>query len=251
MDIVLLVEAMTPEFGRLFWDYIKAAGYAHHLKSGKNVFYRFHSPKSSDYPRVIELFSRQIEGLPVPADAVLTPVPINDEVSSLSAILLDDEYYGLLRSGIRRIQGIPVLDEKHLILFKAKAWLELTELRERDTSLVHANDISKHFGDIFNRLVPLLPQDYSCVLPLPKSVEDDMAEFVRKAGKLRNRKGNLHEEDAGWQKKANVLIASYGLPTASVHWKLPVKMVLIANKRKAEAQQPDTGRRKRNEPGLD
>ena len=61
---------------------------------------------------------------------------------------------------------------------------------------------------------------------MPVSVEDDMAEFVRKAGKLRNRNGNMHEEDEGWQTKANVLIASFGLPTASVPWKLPIKMCL-------------------------
>ena len=212
LDIVLLVEAITPDFGRAFWDYIKTAGYAHQQKSGKNIFYRFHSPISVDYPKVIELFSRQIEGLPIPADAVLTPVPISDELSSLSAILLDDEYYRLLRSGIRRIKGVPVLDEKRLILFKAKAWLELTELRERDSALVHANDISKHFSDIFNRLVLLLPQDYSHVLALPESVEDDMVDFLRKAGKRSNRDGVMYEEDKGWQKKANALIAAYGLP---------------------------------------
>ena len=29
LDIVLLVEALTPDFGRKFWDFIKAGGYEH------------------------------------------------------------------------------------------------------------------------------------------------------------------------------------------------------------------------------
>lgn len=50
IDIVLIVESMTAEFGRRFWEYIKEAGYEHLNKSsGKVQFYRFTSPKSWYY----------------------------------------------------------------------------------------------------------------------------------------------------------------------------------------------------------
>ena len=39
IDIVLIVESMTAEFGRKFWEYIKEAGYEHQNKSTGTVQY--------------------------------------------------------------------------------------------------------------------------------------------------------------------------------------------------------------------
>jgi len=41
---------------------------------------------------MIELFSRRINSIELPEDAVLTPLPLDDDLSSLSAILLDNDY---------------------------------------------------------------------------------------------------------------------------------------------------------------
>ena len=69
---------------------------------------------------MIELFSR-VPDLPLLPHAHLTPVHIADDISSLSAILLNDDYYAFLLSGRRIIDGLSVLDEKYLIPFKVKA----------------------------------------------------------------------------------------------------------------------------------
>lgn len=54
IDIVLIVEAITAEFGKQFWEYIIEAGYEHKNKSsGEAQFYRFTSPRSKDYPYMI------------------------------------------------------------------------------------------------------------------------------------------------------------------------------------------------------
>ncbi len=46
IDIVLILEAMTPEFGMHFWNYIKTGEYVHLNKStGAPQFYRFSSPR--------------------------------------------------------------------------------------------------------------------------------------------------------------------------------------------------------------
>ena len=46
LDLVLLVEALTPEFGRVFWDFVKEGGYENRQKSsGKPQFYRFSKPE--------------------------------------------------------------------------------------------------------------------------------------------------------------------------------------------------------------
>ena len=75
----------------------------------------------------MELLSKKPEFMFLGEDAVLTPLPIDEEISSLSAILLNDEYYELLRKGQIIIEGIPVLTAECLIPFKAKAWQDLSQ----------------------------------------------------------------------------------------------------------------------------
>ena len=42
IDMVLIIEALTAEFGTAFWNYITEAGYEHKNKStGETQFYRF------------------------------------------------------------------------------------------------------------------------------------------------------------------------------------------------------------------
>lgn len=124
IDIVLIVESITAEFGEAFWDYIKEAGYEHLNKSnGTPQFYRFTVPKSKEYPYMIEIFSRNPDYIILGDDAILIPLPIDDEISSLSAILLNEAYYELLKTGQMLIDGIPVLSPTCLIPFKAKICL--------------------------------------------------------------------------------------------------------------------------------
>lgn len=124
IDIVLIVESITAEFGEAFWDYIKEAGYEHLNKSNGNPqFYRFTAPKSKEYPYMIEIFSRNPDYIILGDDAILTPLPVDDEISSLSAILLNEAYYELLKTGQMLIDGIPVLSPTCLIPFKAKICL--------------------------------------------------------------------------------------------------------------------------------
>lgn len=87
IDLVLILEALTPEFGERFWQYIVQAGYEHRNKrTGEPQFYRFSHPKSREYPFMIELFTRRTEKIRLPDEAVLTPLPLEGDVSSLSAL---------------------------------------------------------------------------------------------------------------------------------------------------------------------
>ena len=155
VDIVLIVESITAEFGRQFWEYVKEAGYEHLNKSTGNAqFYRFTSPKSKEYPYMIEIFSKNPDFIILEDDAVLTPLPIDDEISSLSAILLNEAYYELLKTGQMMVEGIPVLSPTCLIPFKAKAWLDLKE-RKLNGEQVDSKNIKKHKNDVF-RLAQLI-----------------------------------------------------------------------------------------------
>lgn len=158
IDMVLIVEAVTPEFGKRFWDYIIKAGYEHQNKStGLPQFYRFSHPRNSSYPFMIELFTRRIDALILPESATLTPFPIDDDISSLSAILLNNEYYEFLLHGRVLIDGITILDAGYLIPFKAKAWLELRDRKSMGEN-IDSKNIRKHKNDIF-RLSALLSQN--------------------------------------------------------------------------------------------
>ncbi len=129
LDLVLLVEALTPEFGRVFWDFVKEGGYENRQKSsGKPQFYRFSKPKDPAFPAMLELFARTDAGLR-DAESGLMPIHIDDEVSSLSAILLDEEYYRLLVENRTSASGVAVLSVEGLIPFKAKAWFDLSTRR--------------------------------------------------------------------------------------------------------------------------
>ena len=109
LDLVLLVEALTPEFGQVFWDFVKEGRYENRQKSSeKPQFYRFSKPEDPAFPAMLELFARTDVGLR-DAESGLMPIHIDDEVSSLSAILLDEEYYRLLVENRTSANGVAVL----------------------------------------------------------------------------------------------------------------------------------------------
>ena len=175
IDLVLIVEAINAEFGIRFWEYVKQAGYEHQNKNTSiPQFYRFTHPSSNQYPYMIELFTRRLDTIQIPKDAILTPLPIDDDISSLSAILLNDDYYEFLKQGRITIDGAPILDAAYLIPFKAKAWLDLTR-RKSLGEHVDSKNIKKHKNDIF-RLTELLNQNERIIAP--KSICKDIKEFV-------------------------------------------------------------------------
>ncbi len=108
LDIVLIIEAITQEFGERFWDFIKAGKYRNKTTSnGKPQFYRFDKPEDDTFPKMIELFSRN--DLNFDLAEGLTPIHIDDSISSLSAILLDEDYYKVLLDGRTICNGLSVL----------------------------------------------------------------------------------------------------------------------------------------------
>ena len=176
IDMVLIVEALTAEFGRKFWDFIISAGYEHCNKSsGTPQFYRFSKPKDHSYPFMIELFSHKTDIIQLANNAVLTPLHIDDSVSSLSAILLNENYYQCLRSGIVQIDGVPILGAPHLIAFKAKAWVDLST-RQANGEHVDSKNIKKHKNDIFRLSALLVPNQ---TITVPQSILSDLHTFIK------------------------------------------------------------------------
>lgn len=175
IDLVLIVEAINDAFVRKFWQYIEEANYQHINKSSNTPeFYRFTNPKSKEYPAMIELFSRKLEKMTIKPNSQVIPLPICDEVSSLSAILLDDDYYVFLKEGIIVVSGLSVLSAEYLIPFKAKAFLDLCS-RRTNGEQVDLKNIKKHKNDVFRLTELIVPTKK---IALPSNIHNDMYDFV-------------------------------------------------------------------------
>jgi hypothetical protein len=175
LDIVLYVEALDAAFVRAFWEFVRLGGYEVQEKStGEKQFYRFQKPTNEDYPFMLELFSRQPDVLEVADGSYLTPLPVDEDTSSLSAILLDDDYYGFILAGRQEIDGVPVVGVAQLIALKARAWLDLTE-RAGHGEQIDSKTIKKHKNDVF-RLYQIL--DPASDPEAPEAVKKDIGEFV-------------------------------------------------------------------------
>lgn len=178
LDIVLHVEVLTPAFGQKFWEFVQAGGYQQ--KEGdpeqKPCLYRFQKPQDEDFPHMLELFSRVPDGLSFVPPGHLTPIPMDEQISSLSAILLNDEYYQFVLAGRKSKHGMPSwVGEDRLIPLKAVAWLEMTE-RVRQGEVIDSKKINKHLTDIVQLSALLQPGQ---VIDLPEKLRADLQIFVQ------------------------------------------------------------------------
>jgi len=175
LDIVLYVEAMDASFVRAFWEFVRIGGYEVQEKStGEKQFYRFQKPTNANYPFMLELFSRQPDVLQVADGSHLTPLPVEEDASSLSAILLDNDYYDFIRAGRQELDGLPMVGAAQLIALKARAWLDLTERAGRGEQ-IDSKTIKKHKNDVF-RLYQIL--DPTSDPEAPETVKKDIREFI-------------------------------------------------------------------------
>lgn len=176
-DVVLLVEYLDEYFGVTFWKFIEDGKYARKQKSnGDEQFYRFSDPEADDFPKMIELFSRKPDGINLKMGSHLSPIPFEESISSLSAILLNDYYYEMLLNGRRVVDGFSVLDLEYIILFKIRAWKDLSK-RKEEGEPIDSRNIKKHKNDIF-RLIQY--SDPEKKIEITGEVKNDFDFFMEK-----------------------------------------------------------------------
>jgi hypothetical protein len=164
LDIVLHVEALDRAFVAAFWEFVKLGRYETRQKgTEKHLFYRFHTPKDKSYPFMLELFARVPDALDLGEDTGLTPIPVDEDVSSLSAILMDEDFYGFVMDRRRDVNGLSVIGADVLIALKAQAYMDLSARKAKGES-IDSKDVKKHKNDIF-RLFTVLDRDVPCQLP--------------------------------------------------------------------------------------
>lgn len=207
LDMVLILEELSEEFANTFIQFVEDGGYEHIDKgTGENQFFRFSKPRDTSFPHMIELFSRKPDYLNSLVGR-LSPIHISDDIISLSAILLDDEYYEILKAGVTIVDGISVLDLEHIVLFKMKAWLDLSKRRENGEA-VDSKNIKKHKNDIF-RLSASIEKESR--LSISGRVKADAEIFIEKVKDEPINPKNLDIRNATYEEILSTIIRCYGL----------------------------------------
>lgn len=178
IDMIVVVEKMTPEFGTRFWRFVQEAGYRPEKRKTaegepvKYELYRFVDGKVG-YPEMIEILSRHPDVLGEPKGFVIEPIPIDEGISSLSSIIMDDDFYyfTLEHSSIDR--GVRHADSASLVALKARAYLNLLQ-DKADGRHVNSKDIKKHRSDVLKSVAIMENEEVQA----PDSIVDCIHEFV-------------------------------------------------------------------------
>mgnify|MGYP000676557293 CR=1 FL=1 len=177
LDVVLCIEKFYPEFARAIWNFLERGGYrSWQTNEGKTHYYRFVEPEDLNYPFMLEFFSRIPDALEIRENSKYTSIPVDDEISSLSAILMNDDYYRLVLDGKTELNNISIVKAEYLIPLKIKAWMDLSD-RKRDGIHVNSDDIKKHRSDVFRLFGTVSPASR---IALEISVSHDMIEGLNR-----------------------------------------------------------------------
>lgn len=173
IDMVIVAESFDDAFYKRFISFIKEGRYQHKGKADTYVLYRFEQPSNELFPPKIELLSKRPDHL-AGIETDLGRFQNLDATGSLSAILLDDAYYGLLDRGIEIVEGIPVLGLHYLPVFKIHAWANLSDDKAAGKA-VHSDEINKHRRDVL-RLCALF--EPGTKIAMPSSIVSEVRRFV-------------------------------------------------------------------------
>jgi hypothetical protein len=194
IDMIVIVENMTPAYAERFWQFIREAGYRPEKRKQevgeptKYEMYRFLDGKAG-YPEMIELLSKHPDILGEPRGLVIEPIPTGEDISSLSAIIMDDDYYHFTITHSRLTDGIRHADSAALIALKARAYLNLL-MEKAEGKHVNTKDIKKHRSDVLKNVVILedaeviAPQSIvNCIKEFVASIRENWASVADPAGK--------------------------------------------------------------------
>lgn len=109
----------------------------------------------------------------IPGDIVVGPIPVGEELSSLSAIMLNDEYYHFTIEHSCVYEGVHIAKNVALIALKAKAYINLREAKASGQH-INSGDITKHKNDVI-RMGTTLRADER--VDCSKQISEDIVRF--------------------------------------------------------------------------
>ena len=195
IDIIVVVEQLTRDFVNAFWQFIRRGNYRAGKRvnqSGSTVYalYRFTlQDEILDYPQKIELLSRHSDLLGEPSGFHIEPIPTDEMHQSLSAIIMDDDFYNFTIRQADDINGLLVANNLALIVLKVNAYLNLNKEREEGIK-VNSKDIKKHRSDVLKLVaagtypepVAVMPKIYGAVQQFVTESEQHMQSLTNALG---------------------------------------------------------------------
>lgn len=147
LDIVVFMRPNS-DFLNALNDYIKEGEYENRAKSsGESQYYRFNKPKKVEFPKQIELFSKKPDDLKLFEQQHIIPLQEIEASPQFSGILLEDEYYDLIKNNSLAGEQCQFIGAEAQIPLKARAFNELRERKEKGLN-IEEKDIKKHRNDI-------------------------------------------------------------------------------------------------------
>ena len=163
IDMIVIAENITEAFGERLWQFVREKRKHIEGEPAKYELYRFLDGKVG-YPEMIELLSRHPDVLGEPKGFVIEPLPLGNDTSSMSAIMMDDDFYHFTIEHSRLTDGIRHADPVALVALKAKAYLNLVADKQSGKH-VNSKDIKKHRSDVLKNVVII--EDSSVEVPAP------------------------------------------------------------------------------------
>lgn len=207
LDIVICVEALTSKFVDHFWAFVKEGEYQIWRKAdGERCFYRFERPSKDEYPAMLELLGDKSNRFEF-TNQVTLPLLLDDEIVSLSAIMMNPHYYRFLMKHKRIINGIMIADEYALITLKIRAFLDLSD-RKFNGEFVKHEDIKKHRNDVFRLAQLLNSEDINHV---PDIIKHDACNFLERVENDHEMLKGINNGVMNMQAFIELIIAVFGL----------------------------------------
>ncbi len=149
IDMVLFTNDSN-ELNKKISEYVALGKYESKERTDDSPrYYRFSRPRDKAFPEIIEIFAKVDSDIKLKEGQYIIPVQ-NDDEAQLSAILLDEEYFNLIKNNSTKSDnGYSIINPYANICLKSRAFRELEERGEE------AKKVKKHLKDVL-RLTPVL-----------------------------------------------------------------------------------------------
>ena len=142
IDLVLLTTSSTAMSNRIK-EYITEGEYE--IQKGDKDqyhYYRFVKPKKENFAKEIELFASNENDIKLDNNQRIIPIDPEESLYSLSAIMLDPEYFNMIKNNINRNLQAPCTNTQATIMLKMSAFYDLKNRNDRKWKK-HRRDILK------------------------------------------------------------------------------------------------------------
>jgi len=142
IDLVLLTNNSI-EMSQRIKQYIKDGDYTIQIgEKNQYRYYRFIKPQKENFAKEIELFASNENDLALEDSQRIIPIDPEEGLYSLSAIMLDPEYFEMIKNNVDKSVKAPCTNTQATIMLKMSAFCDLRDRNDRKWKK-HRRDILK------------------------------------------------------------------------------------------------------------